>query len=460
MPIRYCKLDEGTFVDRSGADSGANVLTGPAGMQAIIRGTSAAAATILAAGDTLYLQGTGDLTRLVDLDVGAACQNWSVGDRVRNDVGAGPPPVAGSQWNGVVVETNTGGYLANNNHARVWLEAGRDETDIIVASGVENQDALGGAGDPVNTIPIVGRSTPGIQNDGNAGTDGNRISFAGVDDLWVEDGTLATLAGGDIASYCLTLEGVHHFIWRSIELKEANLDNIYVAVLTQHYTFARCSIHDSNTGDGVGGTNQYFFVYLNTDIYSNAIEGIAGAARYGSLVGSRVFNNGGNGAVIQYSGGVHNCEFYGNGGYGLSLSFARARIISNSVFDSNGNSGIYITDGDRVVTNCRLTNNGRYGLEVSTATVFAQHNFFQGNALGATLGSTVRTHDKGVVDTNIYSGVDGYVLGPSHSSRDYGLTPYATGRRLDPDLVGTMRLSAGLPALDLPFDRGKRGGKQ
>ena len=50
MTDYYCDLDEDTHADATGADHAGNEYTGPAGLQAAIRGTGNA--TALAAGDT------------------------------------------------------------------------------------------------------------------------------------------------------------------------------------------------------------------------------------------------------------------------------------------------------------------------------------------------------------------------------------------------------------------------
>lgn len=85
----YCDMSEGTYADRTGNNNGADVLTGPAGLQAAIRGTGFA--TALAAGDTLEIKaGTGAEKRLVTIDCnGTDVSNWDLDDRVRNKDGAG-----------------------------------------------------------------------------------------------------------------------------------------------------------------------------------------------------------------------------------------------------------------------------------------------------------------------------------------------------------------------------------
>jgi len=129
-----CDLSEGTFADNGGTDWGSDVLTGPAGLLAATRGTGSAPQ--LAAGDTLKLSGTGDMSRLVLLDCGSDITGWDIGDSVRNKDGAG------DDWTGVVVETNArdvgqSGSAANDLMV-VWLADGKNYTDIDADDGVES----------------------------------------------------------------------------------------------------------------------------------------------------------------------------------------------------------------------------------------------------------------------------------------------------------------------------------
>ena len=90
----YCNLSEGTFADATGdpdGDGAGDIYTGPAGFMAALRGTGSA--TVLAAGDTLWLCGTGDLQRLILMDCdGTDVSAWGVGDVVQNGDDDGGTP--------------------------------------------------------------------------------------------------------------------------------------------------------------------------------------------------------------------------------------------------------------------------------------------------------------------------------------------------------------------------------
>ena len=126
----YCDLGNATFADSAGTDHVGAEYTGPAGMQAAIRGTGNA--TALAAGEILYVTGTGDLSRLVQIDCNGydtTATPWDEGDAVESlDGGA-------AQWSGVVVEAGVGAVADT---ILVWMTAGKDATYITVAYGINN----------------------------------------------------------------------------------------------------------------------------------------------------------------------------------------------------------------------------------------------------------------------------------------------------------------------------------
>ena len=114
MTTYYCDLGESTFADVVGDTN--NPYTGPAGLQAAVRGTGNA--TSLTGSDTLKCKGTGDLSRLVLLHCPSDVSAWAPGDAVGNDVGDG------DDWTGVVVQANDDpvGQLGDDGLLLVWLD--------------------------------------------------------------------------------------------------------------------------------------------------------------------------------------------------------------------------------------------------------------------------------------------------------------------------------------------------
>ena len=165
MTAYYCDLGEGTFADRDGTDSGANVLTGPAGVQAIIRATGNAVAggAGLTAGDTLYYKGIADLTRYVRIICDKDVSALPLGEAVRNDTGDG------DDWTGVIVQRDV---LGANTDLLVWLASGKDNGDINAGDGIEQSDEGDSAG-------IVNSTTDFIRIDTNSGTETARMRFMG-----------------------------------------------------------------------------------------------------------------------------------------------------------------------------------------------------------------------------------------------------------------------------------------
>lgn len=398
MAAYYCDLDQGTYADATGADHAGNEYTGPAGFQAAIRGTGNA--TALAAGDELYIQaGTGDASRLVLIDCnGTSVINWGLNDRVQDDDNAG------GSWTGRVVETNTLGFLGADDLALVWLDAGLDEDDIILAEGVDNLDAGGGAGDPVEVDPLAAKSTPGIQNDNNAGdVITGHIRIIGVDAAWaVADPDAgdslnyqAVVDGGGKAANGFTTAGAYDRFWvENITFQNMASSGMAFSVGISNFWRIKHCLLQNNGAYGLDAGTQLRYSLIDRSILRGNTSGGARRCPIGTIFAwCDISGNSGAGIHEIYSPtAVYNCLIYENAGDGLGTFSGDGYFILGNVFDGNGDggvaSGILLTAGENfaVVLANRITNNTDHGIEQTDAATeesnFEDYNVFDSNANG------------------------------------------------------------------------------
>ena len=183
MTDYYCDLSlnfEDIDIDNPSANPsdspGAFVYTGPGGFQAAIRGTGRA--NQMLAADTLYLKGTADLSKLVqivcDNNIGAGGQEWLIGDTVADNGG-------GTTWIGTICEMEVGGA---NTTLLTQLTTGTFE-DVANGDGIQNTTQV-----ETDTIAAQGQITcPGIKTDGvSGGEETGSLKFIGVNADWENDG--------------------------------------------------------------------------------------------------------------------------------------------------------------------------------------------------------------------------------------------------------------------------------
>ncbi|MBT3201174.1 MAG: hypothetical protein HN350_14830 [Phycisphaerales bacterium] len=413
MTDYYCDLEK-AFADATGLDHAGAELTGPAGLQAAIRGTGNA--TKLAAGDTIYIKGTGDQSRLVLIDCnGSDVTGWGIGDVVHNKDGV-------LVWQGVVVETNAGGFLDADDIAAVWLDAGYDEDDILIADGVTNDDASGGAGDPTDVDPLAARSTPGAVFDGNVGLSSSLLEYVGVNAAWVEDGTAAVLDGGGKATNnIIASPGTANAVWifRNICGKDAASHAWGTSSSAGLCHFQNCMAENPG-GSGWIGDWLYATFYGCKAWDCGGLYGIRGT--YGRMVHCTAYNCGI--GLYPLIGAAIGCVAYENV-TGFSLSYGSDAY--NCVADSN-EKGIDAPHPNCHVAGCRVTNNTTYGL--FGVSYRATHTFYSGNA------ANWQNAPYAMVDgasTQLLGTDDGYIDGDNAdlSLRNYGLTNQAQGRRME-----------------------------
>lgn len=377
MTAYYCDLAL-DFVDRSGADSGANVLTGPGGFDAAIHGQGAA--TALVAGDTLYLKGTGDLSRLVLIDCnGTDVSAWAAGNVVRNKDGAG------DDWTGVVVRANddpAGGMTADD-MVLVQLAAGKDSTDIDLADGIENT-TLAESADPLAAV-----TTPGIQIDKNSGntTTGN-INFIGCDAAWAARAGQAVLDGFGLANACTGLSAPDRLTFDHLTMQNSAGNGIDSGTsFADWLVFIYCNI-SNNTANGIGTNASYnrYSIYAFCVVESNTGSAFGGNGLTGLAFGSRIKSNSTYGAPLN-NGNLIDCLVCGNGDDNCSLYPGSTASIISCVLDGSGaGSGIKINAGAAVwAFGSRVTNNANYGSEevsVPNNSNIEDYNVFFNNTNG------------------------------------------------------------------------------
>lgn len=411
MTDYYCDISEETFADNAGTATG-TAYTGPAGLQAAMRGTGNA--TALAAGDALYIKtGTGDLSRLVLLDCnGTDVSAWAPTNVVRNKDGAG------DDWTGVVVQANDdpAGNLGADDLVLVWLDSGLTEDDIDLADGIENTTLA------ENADPLAAKSTPGVCLEVN-GTTTSYIDIVGVNSSWVEDDeTLAVLDGNDKAPGAFVLSAARKYY---------NFRNIHATQCTgsawgQGDELTNCILTNcigSESGSGFGGTDWISTCILaNCKAYNNSGYGFF--LIYSFAANCTGYNNGTYG-FYQYRTFAANCAAFENTDYGFRL--ANSSSLVNCVADNNG-SGVYNSHYSQSIVGCRITNNTNYGAK-DTYAGGDYYCFYSGNGANFENGymdDTVRG-----ASTRVTSGTVGYIDADNAdlSLRNYGLTNQAAARR-------------------------------
>lgn len=411
---------EKAYSDATGLDTAGNEYTGPAGLQAAIRGTGNA--TALVAGDTLYIKaGTGDLSRLVIIDCNATSVTaWGIGDVVHNKD-------AGSTWQGVVVETNSGGFLGANDLALVWLDSGYDKDDILIAEGVTNDDAGGGANDPTDVDPLAAVSAPGIVIDNNSGDPDEPISLVGVNASWVEDGTLAVLDANDIATYNVDTAGTDYLHFRNIHGAGAASHGWTCTAGSTIYSHWENCIASGSGGDGFGGGTAGFLYSTFHRCKAYDIAGTYGFYTLYSGLSHCIAYNCATGFYPYIGGGMAGCAAFS---CTTGIRTGQGTVLYNCLADDN-TTGISIFVAGTSLVGCRVTNNTT-GIGGSDAVWYEKYCFYGGNTANWTYDNGEDTVDGESTRTISDVAADIGYIDPDNATladRNYGLTNQATSRR-------------------------------
>ena len=396
MTDYYCDM-EADFVDAAGTDNGANVYCGPGGVQAAIRGT--AAATALAAGDTLYLKGTAHLTKWVGVGTTNDHAAWACGDVVRDNGGGAV------LWAGVIGQSQVG---ASNKAFLVQLDIGYDFDSINdnKASGISNTTRA-------DTDPtIVTVVCDGISVDTNSGSSAaGQIAFVGVNAAWANDGTQAIFDADGDATYCLFDANMDYLYFENLTCENATSDGIGQSGNPVKCMLINCRLNN-NGGSGMGGYFQYTKAF-KTQFNSNSATGLYLAWNDTACVACEMIDNGADG-WLQYTSGMAvaiGCLAHDNASEQMNHAGAAAGVVAvNCVFDGENDttsSDGLITEAQSLIIGNRFTHNdgaGKYGLLADPAGYagYEDYNVFFDNT------STVDTGFRGGAN-DVNAAEDGYV---------------------------------------------------
>ena len=412
MTDYYCELGE-DFNDERGDDpSGAIAYTGPGGFQAAIRGTGQA--TALAAGDTIYLQGTADLSKLVLLDCGKDISGWALEDIVVDDNG-------GMTWGGVICEVSV---AADNTYILVQLN--NDSTEINY-DDIDIGDGINNLSQP-DTTSLVSKACPGIQlADVNGDTTDGSIKYIGVNADWVQDYTTqAVLDGNSQAAGCLSdANDVDYYILENITFTLAAGDGLSMGTTFQsEYLILRRCIALSNTGMGFHLFQTEYPTLIECIAKSNTSDGIRPAENARIIFCRSEDNSYG----LQLRGGSGNF-IYGNAFIANTLKGIEMRsashgncVIGNVIDQVSGNSGIGANNPSNIelVLCNRITNvpDTYYGIDWGTSGVYDAfiedwNVFYNPAATGDLRNVTSGRNSYGIESNHLTNpdGDDGYAVG-------------------------------------------------
>ncbi len=410
LSLDYEDIDIDNPSDSPSDLPGAFVYTGPGGFQAAIRGTGKANA--MAAGDTLYLKGTADLSKLVqivcDNNIGVGGQEWLVGDTVADNGG-------GTTWIGTICEMEVG---AVNTTLLTQLTTG--DFSVVFgdfANGIQNVSQT-----ETDTIAAEGQITcPGIQlADVNGDTTDGSIKFIGVNVDWVQDFTTqAILDGNSQATNCVSAANdVDYYTMENITFTRAVSDGLEMGIaFTSSYLILRRCIAILNTDYGLD-----LFQTANPIIIECILENNTGfGIRVGpdaKIIFSRIEGNS-NGIYI-FSGG--NNVIYGNLviDNGLEGVFVRNPSDGNSIINNvinmvGGQNGIMQnipSNGELVLCN-RITNVPAtyYGINWGASGVYdafiEDWNVFYNPLAESDLASVTSGRNSYGIETNHLTNPDG-----------------------------------------------------
>ncbi|KKM07842.1 hypothetical protein LCGC14_1729900, partial [marine sediment metagenome] len=368
----YVQGDADFVAGRDGTNNGAEVLTGPGGIQIYIRGGGGAAGEFqnggAVAGDRLLgAASTVALSRLVVINMNATDGSaWEIGDVVRNKTGAG------DHWTGKIVQErdNVATGLTTDQHVLVQLDSPADFDDVNdnKADGIENTTKA----EDDNTIDDV--AAPGIRPDTNSG-DGvtGHIEVIGVKADWSEmDQAVAAevnstdfqlvLDGGGIATNCLVPNGVALFRLENVTCQNAVGDGLDNAGGMTNWRIRHCAF-SSNGGIGFDGLNNTSGL-LERCLFSD--NGSHGMDRVPAEIHTSEFANNTNDGFNRCNKRVVDSLVYGNGADGISTAAANVHII-RCVLDGNVESGLRFGSAGTHIRYCRITNNRDHGIEMDGA---------------------------------------------------------------------------------------------
>ena len=420
----FCDLGNGTFADTAGdpdGDGSGAVYTGPGGYLAAIWGFGNA--TALAAGDTLWLKGTGDVERLVFIECESTdVSAWAAGDVVRNLTGSG------NHWTGVVLMANDDpvGGVGGNTFLWIWLDAAYDVTDVSsnLADGIENTTKA------ENDSALLDAVAEGVQWGDNSGdlTDGY-IKVIGVNSSWVEDETYAVLDGNSVATYGF-------YIPSSSSNSKVLIKHLYVTRTSSYGWYMNGTVSDDWVLYHCAAILCAAGTVLHRFIGATVVRFRAESnTSYGLKEGQYGYD-----AMYAF------CKASGNGGIGIGGTSSRLTFVGclsfdnynnfecddgtfiNCTIDAGSEDGVLQLSATRLrMVGCRVTSNGtddvEYGVNLAaTGWLIPMYSYFGGNLGAGAAANDVEGYKLDLVG-NTWEGTDtdqGYM---DTATDDYNLDP-------------------------------------
>lgn len=208
----------------------------------------------------------------------------------------------------------------------------------------------------------------------------DRIEFIGVNNSWVEDGTIVWFNANDAVTYCLTTMTANYVEFRNIGFKKATVANVNMST-GDNYIFNNCQSDSGVHGwYGTGGSTGNKFINCSmSDNDSNGIYNIGNGTN--RFVYCSCNRNGFSGAHPVASDNIfYGCEFIGNLRMAVrSLTYDIYNCVLDGYNVSNDTGLGFVASHYLVVAN-RITN-FNLGYNGSTTRFgYALYNTFYGNA--------------------------------------------------------------------------------
>ena len=419
----YCDLDT-AFADQTGVDNTGNEYYGVGGLLAAFIGYGNA--TALAAGETLYVKGTGNLTRLVKVTVNVdKSGTWAIGDDLQNYNSGGG--AAGDDWAGLLVFIDA---------TTLWIEldSGGDVDTVDTADGVDNITQT----DNIPGANMTAASAPGMQvkTSGGSPSADTLLKVVGVNGSWTEDGTVFTLDGGGDADFCIDSDK-NGYEYRNMVLTNSTGDCFNTSGL--NYVFMNCSATSSAGGSGFN-CNRGVFVSCEASL--NNIRGFFCIDT--NFLMSAAIGNGSHGFSLVRICCI-GCVSHFNSSSGV-FGIDYGNLVFGCAIDGNGASGVWTLDGPFVVSCSRITNNTTGQITGMSATIYDLWNFL--DSVNPTSGSSVYPNFKGS-STRLTGTDEGYFdLAGDDFRQKVGSVGYRT--EIDIDGVNAIYTNRGLPTMVLP----------
>lgn len=400
----YVNLNSPHAFDRLGktADS---AFGGPIGIQRFI--------DTCAAGDTVLINGYGDMRRIQWLSFATVSDTWVRGDTIDN-------------------ATRFGRAIVYQDSASLRLLASVDSGSFVNGDSIYNRPKT--ADGKLNAVPTY----PGITVYKTTATAAAPIRLIGVNASWVNDGTLDTLDFYSVASSThikigKTAQTLSFYYLENLSLYRGAGYNVLNQTLGNGWSWIFSNVKFLGAVDQcVRGINYSTF---NQCEFANATS----AAVYCMLCTfTHCYVHNCTYGFWTTSGEVNQCVLTGKGGAtGLGLNNYNSGVqsvlyVTNTVVDSFG-IGLYsdYTAISNKITNSKFTNNVTASIKVATGCrAIEGNNLFIGNGNSNDI-MLVGTGQCVNILPDVYSGTIGYT---DKANGDFSPTINATGRRVETNI--------------------------